>query len=82
MAHVTDLRPLNSVLVECAKLSADDRRARILQCVKEGRHDPDNLPFCVEPQKQELVRYCDQCWSVIDPHGGAWGLTPENYKTP
>jgi len=76
MEQVADRPMLNDVLVEASKMTTEGRRARILKCVADGRHDPDQRPFCVEPSKQELVRYCDQCWSVIDPHGLTWSLAP------
>jgi len=77
MEQVANRPMLNDVLVEASKMTMEGRRARILKCVAEGRHDPDQLPFCVEPSKQELVRYCDQCWSVIDPHGLTWSWAPQ-----
>jgi hypothetical protein len=77
MEQVADRPTLNTVLAEASKMTAEDRRARIRRCVAEGRHDPGRLPFCVEPSNQKLVRYCDQCWSVIDPHGLTWSWKPE-----
>jgi hypothetical protein len=76
MEQVANRPMLNAVLAEASKMTTDERRARILKCVVEGRHDPDQLRFCVEPSTQELVRYCDQCWSVIDPHGLTWSWVP------
>jgi hypothetical protein len=68
---------LNDVLVEAARLAPDERRTRILRCVAEGRHDADKLPFCVAPSPPGGVRYCDQCWSVIDPYGLTWSWAPQ-----
>ena len=76
MPQVADRPMLNDVLVEASQLTPEERRARILECVAEKRHDPNTLPFCVEPSKRELVRYCDRCWSVIDPHGLTWNWAP------
>jgi len=67
---------LNDVLVEAAKLPPDERRARIKKCLAQGRHAPEDLARCVEPSRQELVRFCDHCWSVIDPHGLTWSWPP------
>jgi hypothetical protein len=77
MEQPADRRPLNTVLLEAARLTADERRARITHCVAEGRHNRDTLPFCTAPSGQGLVRYCDRCWSVIDPHGLTWSWTPQ-----
>jgi hypothetical protein len=77
MEQVANRPMLKAVLVEASKMTTEQRRARILKCVAEGGHNPDQLPFCVEPSKQELVRYCDQCWSVIDPHGLTWSGVPQ-----
>lgn len=77
MEIVVDRPKLNDVLVEASKLTLEDRRARILKCVGDGRHNPDELPFCVEPSRQELIRYCDQCWSVIDRKGLTWSWKPQ-----
>jgi hypothetical protein len=77
MEQVVDRPPLNAVLVEAAKMTPEERRARILRCIAAGGHDPDTLPFCLAPPDQELVRYCDRCWSVIDLHGLTWSWTPE-----
>jgi hypothetical protein len=70
---------LNAVLVEAATITFEARRARIARCVAEERHDPNTLPFCVASNK-ELARYCDQCWSVIDPHGLTWSWAPQPEK--
>jgi hypothetical protein len=67
--HVADRPMLNAVLVEAAKIGAEERGARIARCVAERRHDPKKLPLCILPSHQELVRCCDRWWSVIDPHG-------------
>jgi hypothetical protein len=67
---------LNDILIEAAKITPEERRARIVRCVAEGRHDPDKLPFCIAPSNEGLVRYCDRCWSVIDPHGLTWSWAP------
>jgi hypothetical protein len=40
---------LNAVLLEAAKFTYEERRARIARCVADGRHDPDTLPFCIAP---------------------------------
>jgi hypothetical protein len=77
MKHQGDGLLLNAVLVEAAKLPPEQRRTRIHRCVAGGRHDPNKLPFCVAPSGQELARYCDQCWSVIDPHGLTWCWAPQ-----
>jgi hypothetical protein len=77
MEQVADRPLLNAVLIEAAKISPEERRVRITQCVAEGRHDPNTLPRCVAPSNQELVRYCDRCWSVIDPHGFTWSWPPQ-----
>jgi hypothetical protein len=77
MEQVSNRPMLNAVVVEASKMTTEKRRARILRCVADGRHNPDQLPFCVEPSTQELVRYCDQCWSVIDPHGLTWSWVPQ-----
>ena len=77
MGHAAERLMLNDVLTEAAKLTHDERRARILQCVgAEGRHDPDALPLCDDPSTHTLIRYCDRCWSVIDPHGLTWSWAP------
>jgi hypothetical protein len=76
MEQVADRPMLNAILVEAARITPGERRARILQCVAEGRHDPDTLPFCIAPSHQGLVRYCERCWSVIDPHGLTWSWAP------
>jgi hypothetical protein len=68
---------LNDVLSEAAKLTHDERRARILQCVApNGRHDPDALPICQDASTQQFIRYCDRCWSVIDRRGLTWSWPP------
>lgn len=77
MEQFPDRLMLNAILLGASKMTADDRRARILKCVAKGRHDPERLPFCVEPSRQEVVRYCDHCWSVIDPHGLTWSWAPQ-----
>jgi hypothetical protein len=83
MEQVADRPLLNDILVEAAKLTHEQRRARIVRCVAEGRHNPDNLPFCIVPSGPGLdrnkgtVRYCDRCWSVIDPHGLTWNWSPQ-----
>jgi len=77
MAATTDRPMLNDILVKSAQLSHDDRHRRIKQCVAAGRHDAAALPFCLEPSRQELVRYCEHCWSVIDPHGLTWSWPPQ-----
>jgi len=82
MEQMANRPTLNDILVEAAKLTYEVRRARIFRCVGEGRHDPDALPFCSVPPDQAsvpnrgMVRYCDQCWSVIDPHGLTWSWSP------
>jgi hypothetical protein len=83
MDQLADRPTLNDILVEAAKLTCEERRARIFRCVGEGRHDPDTLPFCIVPSdrrpvpNQGVVRYCGQCWSVIDPHGLTWSWSPQ-----
>jgi hypothetical protein len=67
---------LNEVLLAAAKLTHEERRDRIARCVADGRHDPDTLPFCVAPSDPGLVRYCERCWSVIDPYGMTWSWAP------
>ena len=70
---------LNDVLTAAARLTHDGRRARIAQCVAAtGRHQPDALPLCEDPATQQLVRYCDRCWSVVDPHGRTWNWPPRS----
>jgi hypothetical protein len=77
MEQVADRPLLNDVLVEAAKISPEERRARIARCIAAGRHNPDTLPFCIAPSDRELVRYCDQCWSVVDLHGLTWSWAPQ-----
>jgi hypothetical protein len=72
---------LHMVLVEAAKFTPEERRARIVRCVAEGRHDPGTLPVCVAPSDPRPVRYCDRCWSVIDPHGLTWSWDPQDADT-
>ena len=77
MGHDADRLRLNDVLTEAAQLTHDERRARILHCVgARGRHDPDTLPLCHDPSTDTLIRYCDRCWSVIDPQGLTWSWEP------
>ena len=78
MEYIAPQSSLNDVLMEAAKITYEERRARIARCVTAERHDPNTLPFCLEPSGDELVRYCDQCWSVIDPHGLTWNWPPEH----
>lgn len=78
MEQVADRPLLNAILVEAAKITPEERRVRILQCVAEGHHDPDKLPFCIAPSEPGLVRYCDRCWSVIDPHGLTWSWAAQS----
>jgi hypothetical protein len=81
MEEVIDRPMLNDILIEAAKLGPKERYARIRRCVAEGRHDPDKLPACVAPASpqwpRQPVRYCDHCWSLIDPHGLTWSWAPE-----
>ena len=78
MEQLTDGLMVNDVLTEAAKLTHDERRARIAECVAAtGRHEPDALPFCEDPATHQLVRYCDRCWSVVDPHGQTWSWPPQ-----
>jgi len=77
MEQVDDRPMLNAILVEAAKITPEERRTRIMRCVAEGRHDPEKLPFCITQSHQQLVRYCDHCWSVIDPHGLTWSWAAE-----
>jgi hypothetical protein len=77
MEQVVDRPALNAILIEASKITPEERQTRVRRCIAEGRHNPEQLPFCIEPSKQELVRYCDQCWSVIDPHGLAWSWPPQ-----
>jgi hypothetical protein len=72
---------LDDVLREAARITWDERRARIARCVAEGSHDPDKLPSCIEPSNQESVRYCERCWSVIDPHGRTWNWPPQELES-
>ena len=77
MGHAAERLMLNDVLTEAAKLTHEERRARILHCVgAEGRHAVDALPLCNDPSTHTLIRYCDRCWSVIDPHGLTWSWAP------
>jgi len=77
MGHAAERLMLNDVLTEAAQLTHDERRARILHCVgAEGRHAVDALPLCNDPSTHTLIRYCDRCWSVIDPHGLTWSWAP------
>ena len=63
---------LNDVLIEAAKLTYEQRRARIQQCIDEGRHRWDELPLCDVLSRTESARYCGQCWSLIDRLSGTW----------
>ena len=63
---------LHDVLVEAAKLTYEQRRARIQQCIDAGKHRWDELPLCVVPTRPELAPYCDHCWSLIDRQGRTW----------
>jgi len=79
MGHVHERLMLNDVLTEAAKLTHDERHARILQCVTaKGRHDPDALPLCHDPSTQKLIAYCNRCWSVIDREGLTWSWPPRS----
>jgi hypothetical protein len=80
MEQIADRRMLNTILIEASKMAPEERQTSIRRCVAEGRHDPDKLPFCIDPSSQQLVRYCDRCWSVIDPHGLTWSWAPEQYE--
>jgi hypothetical protein len=82
MERVADRPMVNAVLVEAARIAPEERRTRIVRCVAEGRHDAQKLPLCIASD-QRLVRYCDQCWSVIDPYGLTWNWAPqpENART-
>jgi hypothetical protein len=80
MDLAADRPMLNAILVEAAKITPEERRTRIRRCVAEGRHVPDKLPFCIVPSHQQLVRYCDHCWSVIDPHGLTWNWTADEFN--
>jgi len=65
MDHATERPTLNDVLSEAATLTHDERRARILRCVTaNGRHDPGTLPLCQDLSSQQVIHYCDRCWSV------------------
>jgi len=64
-------------LTESATLSHEERHARIRACVAAGRHNPEHLRLCEVFPDQE-VRYCERCWSVIDPHGLTWVWLPKN----
>jgi hypothetical protein len=76
MEQISNRLTLTAVLVEAANLTPEERRRRITRCVAEGRHVPDQLPYCVASSNHELIRYCDRCWSVIDPYGRTWSWTP------
>jgi hypothetical protein len=79
MGHVAEPLMLNEVLTAAAQLTHDERRGRILECVTAtGRHDHGSLPVCREPATQQLLRYCDRCWSVIDGEGLTWSWPPSS----
>src|SRR4051812_47374321 len=68
----TDRPMLSDIVVESAKLAHVERHARIKQCVAVGRHDPAKLPLCSAFSPNELIPYCDHCWSLIDAQGLTW----------
>jgi hypothetical protein len=67
---------LNEVLEAAARLTHEERHARIRRCMSEERHEWETLPRCVEPSVERLTRYCDRCWSVIDREGHTWSWRP------
>ena len=76
MEQNADRVMLNDVLVQAATLTSEQRHARIRRCVTEGRHRWDQLPECVDPSSQQVARYCEQCWSLIDRDGLTWSWPP------